>query len=136
MAALRLLRRDPIALLERAASLGDIVRMRLPRVRAFVVNDPELVWDVLSAGNRDFVKSPAARNLRWVRGDGLLTSEGELHRRQRLLIQPTFQRDRIAPYARTMIEESERFAAGLEPGRIDVHAAMSRLAPATVRTAV
>src|SRR5438093_2841081 len=136
MAALRLLRRDPIALLERAASLGDVVRMRLPRVRAFVVNDPELVWDVLSVGNRDFVKSPAARNLRWLVGDGLLTSEGELHRRQRLLIQPTFHHDRIARYAMTMIEEAVRFTDRLQPGRIDVHAAMSRLTLAVVGRAI
>jgi cytochrome P450 len=122
-----LLQRDPIALLERAAALGDIVRMPLPRVRAFVVNDPDLAWDVLSTGNHDFVKSRTARNLRWVLGEGLLTSEGELHRRQRLLIQRTFRHDRIARYAETMVEEAESFARDLRPGPIDVHAAMSRL---------
>jgi cytochrome P450 len=136
VAALRLLRRDPIALLERVAALGDIVRMPLPRVRAFVVNDPELVWDVLSVGNRDFVKSPAARNLRWVLGDGLLTSEGDLHRRQRLLIQPTFHHDRIARYAATMIDEAERFRDQLQPGAIDMHGAMSRLTLAIVGRAI
>jgi cytochrome P450 len=136
MAALRLLRRDPIALLERAATLGDVVQMPLPRVRAYLVNDPELVWDVLSIGNKDFVKSPAARNLRWVLGDGLLTSEGERHRRQRLLIQPTFHRDRVARYSAAMIDEAERFSDQLRPGAIDVHAAMSRLTLAIVGRAI
>jgi cytochrome P450 len=136
MAALRLLRRDPIALLERAATLGDVVQMPLPRVRAYLANDPELVWDILSIGNKDFVKSPAARNLRWVLGDGLLTSEGERHRRQRLLIQPTFHRDRVARYAADMIDEAERFSDQLRPGTIDVHAAMSRLTLAIVGRAI
>jgi cytochrome P450 len=136
MAALRLLRRDPIALLERAAALGDLVQMPLPRARAYLVNDPELAWDVLSIGNKDFVKSPAARNLRWVLGDGLLTSEGERHRRQRLLIQPTFHHDRIARYAAAMIDEAGRFGDQLRPAAIDIHAAMSRLTLAIVGRAI
>ena len=80
LSALRALRREPIALLERAASLGDVVHASLPQVEVFVVNHPDLVWDVMATGNRDFRKSPAAQNIRRVLGDGLLTSEGEFHR--------------------------------------------------------
>jgi len=39
-------------------------------------------------------------------GDGLLTSEGAFHLRQRRLVQPAFHRDRLAGYAKTMVERA------------------------------
>jgi cytochrome P450 len=41
-------------------------------------------------------------------GEGLLTSEGEFHLRQRRLAQPAFHRQRIAGYAATMVEYTAR----------------------------
>lgn len=41
-------------------------------------------------------------------GEGLLTSEGEFHLRQRRLAQPAFHRQRIAGYAATMVEYAAR----------------------------
>ena len=41
-------------------------------------------------------------------GKGLLTSEGNFHRRQRRLSQPAFHRQRIAAYAQTMTEYAAR----------------------------
>jgi cytochrome P450 len=133
LAALRMLRRDPITLLESAAALGDVVRIPLPRVTVWLVNEPSLVWSVLSTGNRDFRKSPTLQNARRVLGEGLLTSEGELHRRQRRLIQPIFDRGRIASYGPDMVREAERTADRLRPGEVvDVHAEMARLTLAIV----
>jgi cytochrome P450 len=39
-------------------------------------------------------------------GEGLLTSEGEFHLRQRRLVQPAFHRQRIAVYARDMVDRA------------------------------
>ncbi|HTG47345.1 MAG TPA: cytochrome P450 [Actinomycetota bacterium] len=126
--ALRLLRRDPIRLIERAAAVGDVVRIPVPRVRLTLANHPDLAWDVLSTGARDFRKSPAIRNARRVLGRGLLTSEGELHRRQRRLIQPIFHHDRIDGYSAGIVEEAERAADRLPVGAtVDVHEEMARL---------
>ena len=126
--AVRLLRRDPIALIERAAAVGDVVRIPVPRVRVTLVNRPELVWDVLSAGDRDFRKSPTLQNAKRVLGEGLLTSEGDVHRRQRRLIQPLFHHGRVDASGATVVAEAERLAAALAPGDgIDVHEAMGRL---------
>src|SRR2546426_8012292 len=41
-------------------------------------------------------------------GNGLLTSEGDYHHRQRRLAQPAFHRDRIARYGRMMVEYADR----------------------------
>jgi cytochrome P450 len=128
VAALRRLRRDPIGLFTDAASVGDVVRVPVPRARVFVVNEPDLAWDVLATGNRDFAKSPTLRNAGRVLGDGLLTAEGDLHRRQRRLIQPMFRHERIAGWGATMVREAERAANRLAPGEVvDVHAEMARL---------
>ena len=48
---------------------------------------------------RRFVRGYAYRGLKLLFGEGLLTSEGELHRRQRRIAQPAFHRERIARYA-------------------------------------
>src|SRR5439155_14557764 len=97
--AVRLLRRDPIGLLERAADLGDVVRVRVPRLDLFVINHPDLVWDVLATDSRAFSKGPTMQAAKRVLGESLLTSEGEYHRRQRRLIQPLFRNERIVGFA-------------------------------------
>jgi cytochrome P450 len=133
LGSLRLLRKDPIALLEGAAVRGDIVRVPMPRVELFVVNHPDLVWDILASGNHDFHKSPALQNARPVLGNGLLTSEDETHRRQRRLIQPIFHHERIDAYSEVMVDEAERASDRLaDDARLDLHAEMARLTLAIV----
>ncbi len=48
-------------------------------------------------------------------GNGLLSSSGAHHARQRRLMQPTFSHASVAGYADRMAEEAERFAALLAP---------------------
>jgi cytochrome P450 len=63
-----------------------------------------------------------------VLGDGLLTSEGELHLRQRRLVQPAFHRVRIAAYGEVMVEHALRLSVGWRDGQtFDIHAEMLRL---------
>lgn len=131
--ALRGLRRDPIALLERASSAGDVVRLSLPRFPTYVVNRPDLVWDVLATGNHDFMKGPTMQAAKRLLGESLLTSEGDVHKRQRRLIQPIFHHERIAAYGADMVALAERAADRWTPGEtIDVHQEMARLTLAIV----
>jgi cytochrome P450 len=59
-------------------------------------------------------------------GEGLLTSEGDLHLRQRRLAQPAFHRERIGRYAEVMIERASRMT--WRDGEVlDVHHEMMRL---------
>ena len=133
LGAVRLLRRDPIALLERAAEIGDLTHAVMPRTDVYFVNHPDDVWDVLATGNHDFHKSPALQNARRVLGDGLLTSEDETHRRQRRLIQPIFHHERIDTYGDPMVAEAERAADRWTDGAaLDLHAEMARLTLAIV----
>jgi cytochrome P450 len=80
-----------------------------------------------------------AHNFRWrdgsmgdlipLLGDGLLTTDGDYHRRARRIMLPAFHRDRILAAADTMLDEAERALAGWSPGdRLDLYAWTRRLA--------
>ena len=107
---------------------GDVVPLRLGPRRSLLVNDPALIEQLLVSRARSFRKSPALRNSRRLLGDGLLTSEGDTWRRQRLLVQPAFHRQRLAAYGRVMAEYADDLASGWRDGEHrDLYADMMRL---------
>ena len=62
-------------------------------------------------------------------GDGLLTIDGDYHRRARRIMLPAFHRDRIAEAAATMFEEAARALEPWQPGQVvDVYAWARELA--------
>jgi len=67
-------------------------------------------------------------------GNGLLTSEGEFHHRQRRLTQPAFHRDRIARYCGLMVEYADRLQRERwrEGQTLDIAQEMMRLTLAIV----
>ena len=61
-------------------------------------------------------------------GEGLLTSEGELHRRHARLAAPAFSPRRVAGYHAAMRELAEETSAGWRDGQeLDVNVEMTRL---------
>ena len=138
VADLAAFRRDPLVFLTRCArERGDRADLRLGPYRALLLSHPELVAEMLVARARSLRKSPVLRAARVVLGDGLLTSEGELHRRQRRLVQPAFAPGRLDTYATTMATVAEAEALRLTPGRsVDVHAVMLRLTLAAAARAL
>ena len=92
-----------------AREYGDLVRFRLGPQEVLLLNDPELIRDVLVTHDRRFSKGPGLRVARRLLGHGLLTSEGSFHRRQRRLAQPAFHRQRVASYARVMVDYAQEW---------------------------
>lgn len=122
--------RDPLHhLTEVARSCGDVVELRgRGRERTFLVSHPELVREILVTNQRNFKKGRALERARLLLGDGLLTSEGDVHRRQRRMIQPEFHRQHIAQYGETMVSLTERRMTRWRDGqRMDMHEEMSAL---------
>ena len=133
LAALRAFRTDPLGLLERLATYGDVVRVDVPGSAAYLLNHPDLVHEVLVAEHRAFHKGPTIRAAKMLLGESLLTSEEETHRRQRRLIQPMFHHERIASFARSMVLFAERAAdRWSDHQEVDVQAEMSALTLAVV----
>jgi len=87
---------------------GDIVHYRLALRDVFLLGHPDLIRDVLVTRQHDFAKG---EGLKWARrflGDGLLTSEGDFHTRQRRLAQPAFHRQRLGSYGESMVAHAVR----------------------------
>jgi cytochrome P450 len=98
-------RRGPLPFFQNLAQqYGDISYFKLGRQEAFFLNHPDLIKDVLVTNSQHFIKGLALQRAKRLLGEGLLTSEGEFHRRQRRLAQPAFHRARIASYGESMVE--------------------------------
>jgi cytochrome P450 len=114
-----------------AATYGDAVRLRLGPKTLNFFNHPDHAKYVLADNPGNFLKGIGLVHAKRALGDGLLTSEGDLWRRQRKTIQPTFQPKRIAAQAGTIAEEAARMVdrlrarAGDEP--VDVRHEMTEL---------
>lgn len=102
------IRRDPLAFFEELAAVGDVATVRIGPQRLYLVSHPELVRDVLVTHGRSFMKGRALQQAKRILGNGLLTSEGELHLRQRRLIQPLFLKERVAGFAAEMVSAADR----------------------------
>jgi cytochrome P450 len=121
--------RDPLGFTLSAARAGDVTPVRFGSYRSVHISHPDAIERVLVTDHRNFIKGPALQRSKLLFGNGLLTSEGDFWRRQRKLIQPAFHRERIAAYALTMVELTERHIAGWRHGQtsFDIHAEMMRL---------
>jgi cytochrome P450 len=123
------LARDRLWVMQQAGGIrGGICELPLARGSVVIVSSPDLVHELLVSEAESFVKGTTFRFLRPVIGNGLVTSEGDFHRRQRKLIAPALTHKRIATYADTMVAYAERAQATWPDGaRIDVSAEMMRL---------
>ena len=121
--------RDPLAfLLHLSSSYGPVSYTVIGGSRLFFVNDPQMVDDVLVGHYRDCVKDYGTREIIPLVGRGLLTSEGELWKRNRKLASPPLSPKRIAGYATTMVECTERACQGFRDGEVrDIHVDMMSL---------
>ena len=121
-------RKDPTGFLARQAALGDVSYFRMGPQPAYLAAHPDLIRDILVVNNHKFVKGRALQRARNLLGNGLLTSEGAFHLRQRRMIQPAFHHKRIAGYAQSMVEQASKTADSLKDGQtLDVDREMMHL---------
>ena len=111
-----------------AAQYGDISYFRLGPQEAYFLNHPDYIKDVLVTRHQHFHKGLALQRAKRLLGEGLLTSEGEFHRRQRRLAQPAFHRARIASYADVMTDYASQTREHWRDGEtVDISKEMMRL---------
>ncbi len=112
----RSFRKAPTEFLTSLGALGDITSFRLGPQRAYFLNHPEMIQDLLVTNAHKFFKGRALQRAKGLLGEGLLTSEGDFHLRQRRMIQPAFHRTRIVEYARSMVHYAEKLSDGWHDG--------------------
>jgi cytochrome P450 len=128
----RMLATDRLGLLSSAAArYGDAVRIPVGPRTLYFFNHPDHAKYVLADNSGNYHKGIGLAQARRALGDGLLTSEGELWRKQRKVIQPVFQARRIAGQATAVAQEATRLVERLRAHRdgdpVDVVAEMTDL---------
>jgi cytochrome P450 len=123
------LRRDQLGTYRRALEEhgGKPVRFHLGPPKVGIDFDAVFTPDdgrqVLATDNARYDKEvPAFDEFRWVMGQGLITSEGDLWRRDRRIVSPLFTRKRIASYVGEMQVAAQRVTATWPPdgGEVDL----------------
>ncbi len=77
-----------------AEHCGDVFRIHAPGRRSdtWIINNPADIKRVLVTNHRNYTKGVGLDRVKILLGNGIMTSEGELWRRQRRMIQPMFHR--------------------------------------------
>ena len=107
---------NPIPLMQEAARYGDLVTMSVKPWLVYLVNHPELIQEVLVTNHQRVGRWRNVEAMKYLMGDGLVTSDDPIHLRQRRLMQPVFRQQLIESYARIMIEYAEERSQSWEGG--------------------
>ena len=120
---------NPILLFEHLRRYGRAAHYRILRNHVVLLNDPADIGEVLIDKAASFGKDRTQKRMKILLGEGLITSDGETHRRGRRIAAPAFHRQRIEGYAAQIVdlaaEMRERWMPRVE---FDISAEMMRLA--------
>lgn len=109
--------KTPLDLVIKARNEGDIVKLVSEGPEfPYLLSNPEHIREVLIEKTDKFIKSKNLQVLKTVVGEGILTSEGETHRKDRQVMQPYFNMRHIAKYAQTMVQLAHERIKGWKVG--------------------
>src|SRR6201993_4219312 len=98
-------------MIELFARHGDTYRVYVPARRSYtyVIHHPDDVKRVLVSNHRNYTKGVGLDRVRILLGKGIMTSEGELWKRQRYMMQPLFHRRVISGFAELIAQANDRW---------------------------
>ncbi len=111
-------------MVELFAAHGDTYRVFVPARKSYtyVVHHPDDVKRILVTNHRNYTKGVGLDRVKILLGNGIMTSEGELWRRQRMMLQPLFHRRVITQFAEViaaandaLLERWDGFARSGQP---------------------
>ncbi|MGE5826806.1 MAG: cytochrome P450 [Micromonosporaceae bacterium] len=129
---LMIMNRDRLGMLTSAVNkYGDAARIPVGPKTLYLFNHPDYAKHVLADNAANYHKGIGEVHARRALGDGLLTSEGEVWRKQRSVIQPAFSSRRMARQAGIIAEEAgylvSRLRAHVGHGPVDIVREMTAL---------
>ena len=103
-------------MIELFARHGDTYRVYVPARRSYtyVIHHPDDVKRVLVSNHRNYTKGVGLDRVKILLGKGIMTSEGELWKRQRYMMQPMFHRRVITEFADVIAQANDRCIARWE----------------------
>ena len=111
-------------------------------VEAYALYHPDAVQYVLATGADNYYKGEDAyQEVREVLGDGLLTADGDVWKRQKRLLQPLFTHRTVAEYVPMMVDEGAQVVKQWRPQAgtgeaVDLSTSMTRVTLRVVGRAV
>src|SRR5437660_2964876 len=135
---LREFMQDPIkTLMDIANSYGDICHFKFGKQHIYLLNNPHYIEEVLIRNYNNFIKSRGLQVSKRLLGEGLVTSEGEYHDRQRRIIQPAFHPTLIKKYGEIITNYTLNMCQIWQDGTIlDIHKEMIHVTAAIISKAV
>ncbi|MGN6347629.1 MAG: cytochrome P450 [Candidatus Nitrosocosmicus sp.] len=109
---------------------GDISHFKFgPRLHVYLINNVYHIEDILVKHNSNFIKSPGLRLAKRVVGNGLITSEGNMHAIQRRMVQDAFNKSRMKTYGKIISYDSFEFIKNnWKDGQVlNIHKEMTKL---------
>src|ERR1700676_4723402 len=91
---------------------GDMATVYLGTTPVVMLFKPEHVRYILTENPRNFTSREVAFGIRELIGDGLLTIDGEAHRQQRRLVQPSFHKKPYEGYSDVMTRYTQEMLKG------------------------
>jgi cytochrome P450 len=120
---------NPILLFEHLRRYGRAAHYRILFRDVALLNDPADIREVLIDKAASFGKDRTQKRMKILLGEGLITSDGEAHRRGRRIAAPAFHRQRIQRHASKIVELAEGLSRAWQPGQtIDIAEEMMHLA--------
>ena len=103
-------------MIELFARHGDTYRVYVPARRSYtyVIHHPDDVKRVLVSNHRNYTKGVGLDRVKILLGKGIMTSEGELWKRQRYMMQPLFHRRVVTEFAQVIARVNDRCIARWE----------------------
>jgi len=121
--------RNPILLFEHLRRYGRAAHYRILFSDVVLLNDPSDIAEVLIEKAGCFGKDRTQKRMKILLGEGLITADGEAHRRGRRIAAPAFHRRRIERYATQIVELAQGMREQWRPGaKFDIAGEMMRLA--------
>lgn len=112
------LRGDRLGFIQRTlAQYGDAAAARIFNRWVLILNHPDFTRQVLVEQADKFHKGPLLKqNAKIILGNGLLLSEGDFHRSQRRLIQPTFHHAKVFSFGPDMVDQTKQLISTWQDG--------------------
>jgi len=119
---------------------GDVVRVNMGPMNIYQFIRPEHIQTILVKRSDQYVKGFSHEKLRVALGSGILTAEGELWRRQRKIMAPTYTRKGVEQFSQTMNHETQKMLSRwktIAPGvPLSLNKEMMRLAMSVISQAM
>src|SRR5689334_21967111 len=120
-----------------AYTYGDIAHFKFGRQHVYLINNPRYIEDILIRNYKNFIKSRGLQVSKRLLGEGLVTSEGEYHDRQRRIIQPAFHPNLIKKYGDIMTTYAVNMCQQWQDGiSLDIHKEMIHVTSEIISKAV